>query len=257
MNEDTKLPGARFWSRDADGREARLEVHQRQSGRAVRPRPAATLVLMRRRGAEPEVLMGRRHADLKFMPNKFVFPGGRVDRLDSTLSVPHRLRPEVEARLGARRRPSHARALALAAIRETFEETGVAVAHAAPQAQGLRGALGPWQAFQIADLVPALDALDFIARAITPPQAARRFDAHFFLADADLLPATATPIGPVSGELQSVQWVSLAEAVDLNLPSVTRAVLDTLAMRLQAGDSAAVPVPFFHVRRGRHVIDPL
>ena len=59
------------------------EFREASVGRAVRPRDAATLILVRNDGATPQVLMGQRHANHKFMPNKFVFPGGRVDPADS------------------------------------------------------------------------------------------------------------------------------------------------------------------------------
>ena len=47
------------------------------------PRDAATLMLIDRSGAKPKVLLGRRHASHKFMPGKFVFPGGRIEPLDA------------------------------------------------------------------------------------------------------------------------------------------------------------------------------
>ncbi len=107
------------------------EYRDGSAGRAVRPRDAATLILVRNDGASPRVLMGQRHANHKFMPNKFVFPGGRVDPADSRIRPVEDLRPEVARLLLSRMRgtPSEnrARALALAAIRETFEETGLAV----------------------------------------------------------------------------------------------------------------------------------
>ncbi|HUF44051.1 MAG TPA: NUDIX hydrolase, partial [Aestuariivirgaceae bacterium] len=46
---------------------------------AIRPRDAATLIILRRDGAKTRVLMGKRHSDHAFMPGKYVFPGGRVD----------------------------------------------------------------------------------------------------------------------------------------------------------------------------------
>ena len=76
----------------------------------------------------PKVLMGKRHAGLKFMPGKFVFPGGRIEAGDRSMAVTGALHPRAEQALMARvTRPStqRCRALALAAIRETFEETGL------------------------------------------------------------------------------------------------------------------------------------
>src|SRR5258708_7886916 len=92
------------------------------TGPVVRPRDAATLILIRRDGSAPQVLMGRRHGGHDFMPDKWVFPGGRIDRSD--FRAPHAtpLRRDVAARLEKTTSPSRARALAMAAVRETFEE---------------------------------------------------------------------------------------------------------------------------------------
>ena len=142
------------------------------SDRALRPRDAATLILIER--SEPgraRVLMGKRHAGHRFMPGKFVFPGGRLEPEDRRMAAAGALDPHVEAKLNARvRRPSphFARALALAAIRETFEETGLAIGapdHGAPA----NPPPGAWSRFAATGVTPALDAIDFLARAITPP----------------------------------------------------------------------------------------
>ncbi len=160
-----------------------------RSARALRPRDAATLILVERRergGAR--VLMGKRHAGHRFMPGKFVFPGGRVEPEDRRMVAAGALDPDVEAKLNVRvRRPSpdFARALALAAIRETFEETGLAVGvpdHGAPE----NPPPGAWTRFAATGVFPALDAIDFLARAITPPGRSRRFDARFLIAELEL-----------------------------------------------------------------------
>src|SRR5579871_2288178 len=94
----------------------------------VRPRDAATMIIIDRAAPSPQVLLGRRHASHKFMPGKFVFPGGRVEALDRRMTSASGIAPQVEARLQQHvRRPSaqKARGLMLAAIRETFEETGI------------------------------------------------------------------------------------------------------------------------------------
>src|SRR5579871_1478322 len=96
-------------------------------GGVLRPKDAATLVLVKREGREPRVLMGQRHGNMAFMANKYVFPGGRVDPADMRIPVTSELRPHVAARAGHGSTPARARGLALAAIRETFEETGVLV----------------------------------------------------------------------------------------------------------------------------------
>lgn len=197
--------------------------------KAARPRDAATLVLVRR---GREVMMGQRSKNHVFMPDKWVFPGGRVDPGDARAKAATELTPETEALLrkgGIVRRPP--RAFALAAARETLEEAGLT----------LGGPAGP-----------ELDKLTFVARAITPPYRPRRFDARFFLADAETVLADDKPL--VGEELLHTRWFSLEEAEALDLPSITRFVLKEVRARL-AG--APVAPPFLRWSRGAHTLERL
>jgi 8-oxo-dGTP pyrophosphatase MutT (NUDIX family) len=219
----------------------------------VRPSDAATLILIDRSGATPKVLMGKRHAGHKFMPGKFVFPGGRIEAGDRRMSVAGMLDPVVEDKLLKRvQRPSlsRARALALAAIRETFEETGLMLGskdYGTPEVVPE----GPWADFAAAGVFPELDSLHFIARAITPPQRPKRFDARFFAVDAEgICHRVEGVVGPDS-ELTELVWLPLPEAQDLDLPTITGVVLEELEMRIAAGMGAELPVPFYYERNGR------
>jgi len=213
-----------------------------RAGRAVRPRDAATLIIIRRDGPHPRVLMGRRHGGHDFMPDKWVFPGGRIDRSD--FRAPHAtdLRPEVAARLHETTLPSRSRALAMAAVRETFEETGLLLARPAPA----RSAAGPWREFLAQGALPDLAAVDFIARAVTPPMSRKRFDARFFMADAANLVSLERQAD--CGELDEIAWFELEEALKLDLPSVTRFVLREIPERLKDQDR---PVPYLRFHRGQ------
>src|SRR3954447_18971226 len=94
----------------------------------LRPKDAATLILIDRSDRVPKVLLGKRHERHKFMPGKFVFPGGGVDPSDKRMPVATALEPHAEANLMKhlqRASAAKARPFALAAIRETFEETGL------------------------------------------------------------------------------------------------------------------------------------
>jgi 8-oxo-dGTP pyrophosphatase MutT (NUDIX family) len=198
--------------------------------RAVRPRDAATLILIddtgAARGAAPQVLMGRRNAGHDFMPDKWVFPGGRIDRSDFRAPFASDLKPEVAARLQKTAPAARARALALTAIRETYEEAGLLLARPAPP----RAAAGPWREFLGHGALPDLAALDFVARAVTPPGSPKRFDARFFMAPASALLRRARE--PDCGELDEIAWFALDEALELDLPSVTRFVLREIPLRL-------------------------
>jgi 8-oxo-dGTP pyrophosphatase MutT (NUDIX family) len=218
---------------------------QRAPGsRAARPRHAATLILVRRDAPEPRVLMGRRHGGHSFMPDKWVFPGGRVDRADYTAPAASELRPEVRASLEKVAPPALARALALAAVRETFEEAGLLLGR--PGAAKTRSAA--WSALLKQGHLPDLEALDFIARAVTPPYRPKRFDARFFTADAERLTAMDRIQG--SGELDEIAWVGLDDALGLDLPNITSFILKELRLRL---NDPARPVLSMSVRGMREL----
>jgi 8-oxo-dGTP pyrophosphatase MutT (NUDIX family) len=212
------------------------------AARAVRPRHAATLILVRRDGAETRVLMGRRHGGHDFMPDKWVFPGGRIDPSDYRAPSSTELRPDVARRLERTGPAKLARALALAAVRETFEEAGLLLAKPAKP----RSRAGPWREFLGRGALADLDALDFVARAVTPPSSPKRFDARFFLADADRL--LSLDREGDCGELDEIVWVGLGEALRLDLPSVTRFVLRELPLRLA---DPSRPAPSLRFARGR------
>ena len=222
-------------------------------GRAVRPRDAATLIVVRRDGRLPRVLVGQRAAGHKFMPNKFVFPGGRVDPCDGRLRPPHDLHPAVLARLLQGCSETRARALAMAAIRETYEETGLVLGE--PHSPTLKTRSPQWRDFLQYDVNPRLDQLQLVARAITPPYRNRRFDARFFMADAELIQGEVHERPQGSGELLQLHWVSLQDAQALELPNITRIVLAEVERRLREGHGPGDPGPFVYFRHGKPVVD--
>ena len=227
---------------DRDQRDA-----PRVGGRQV-PKDAATLILTRRHRGKDQVLMGRRAPGHVFMASKWVFPGGRIDRSDHTAASATEPSSAVMGRL-AMEMPGHrARALTLTAVRETFEETGLLLAAPAPAAS----VAGPWREFRAVGALPDLAALDYIARAITPPGRTRRFDARFFMAPAEALLHPEPTAG--SGELDEIAWLDLDEARAQDLPAITRFVLGELGERLETPDR---PLPFVHMVRGRHVVERL
>ena len=226
----------------------------RSKGRAVRPRDAATLIIVRRGGKEPRVLLGKRAASHKFMPNKFVFPGGKVDPGDSRILPPHDLHPEVMKRLRRGCSENRARALALAAIRETYEETGLVVGE--PHTPTIKSRSRHWADFLQHDVNPRLDVLHLIARAITPPYRNRRFDARFFMVDAQHIQGEVHERPQGSGELLDLHWVGLAKAQQMEqLPHITRAVLQELERRLRADSGPEVEGPFVLTRHGKPVLE--
>jgi 8-oxo-dGTP pyrophosphatase MutT (NUDIX family) len=195
--------------------------------RAVRPKNAATVMIIRRDGPKPSVLMGKRHGRHSFMPDRWVFPGGRIDRADYRAPFATDLKPEVAALFDTHLSPRKGRALALAAVRETWEETGLLLAQAAPERPGA----GPWREFLAQGASPDLEALDILGRAITPPVIGKRFDTWFLMADAERL--TSLERQPDCGELEEIAWVEFGEAAALPLPSITRIMMREAAERMK------------------------
>ncbi|ALK09353.1 NUDIX hydrolase [Blastochloris viridis] len=226
-----------------------------------RPRDAATLILLDRTGPTPKVLLGRRHVGHSFMPGVFVFPGGSVDAADRRMAAHGGLGEVCSRRLAdqvVRPSPARVRALALAAIREMFEETGLFVA---VKAEGLTvptpGDAPAWTAFAERALLPTLAPLRFVARAITPPGRSKRFDTRFFAADATaVIDRVDGVIGP-DAELVELAWVPLGEAPSLKMPMITRIILEELNDQVTAGFPDTLPVPFYRMQSkifGRSVL---
>jgi 8-oxo-dGTP pyrophosphatase MutT (NUDIX family) len=237
----------------------KLDPSQRRAKGAPLPKPidAATAVIVKRE-KEPMVLMGHRSAAHKFMPNTFVFPGGRVDPDDHTPPTVGELASETVHRLRRKGRISfrRARALALAAIRETFEETGLVLGRRLELTIDPNSLAEDWRPFYATGFAPALDALDYLFRAVTPPDNFRRFDARFFIVDASLAHGK---IGG-SGELVDLQWIPIRDAMNMpRTPSPTRGALETaLALiegRINLPQPIETPVPALVTRYGKEAIE--
>jgi len=170
----------------------------------ARPRDASTLLLWRRSSSGLEVLMGVRSAKHRFMPSRLVFPGGRVDAEDSKAPVASELHPHTRHALEVRATPRLAQAIAVAAIRELEEETGLL--------------LGRMEAGRLqADLAP----LRYLCRALTPPMSPVRFNARFLIAPAE----TVTGSLGGSGELEHLAFYPVHETPPHELAPITAKVL--------------------------------
>jgi 8-oxo-dGTP pyrophosphatase MutT (NUDIX family) len=177
----------------------------------VRARHAASLVVLRRRASGgPEVLMGMRGARHRFMPNRLVFPGGAVDRADLSAPAATPLAPHTRALLKKKANPNLAHGLGIAAARELAEETGLTLGDP-----------------------PALDGLDYLCRAVTPPPGPVRFNARFLVVDAARLSGTLAG----SGELEDLRFVDLEVALALDLAAPTRFVIERLREWMALSDA--------------------
>jgi 8-oxo-dGTP pyrophosphatase MutT (NUDIX family) len=227
-------------------------------------RDAAAMLVIDRTGPAAKVLLGRRHHGHKFMPGKFVFPGGRVEPADRRMSAATPLDARVMARLMVEVRnpsPQKSRGFALAAIRETFEETGLVLGTSRGAATG--GSPRPpsrpsppsleWAKFAASGVAPDLAALHFIARAITPPGRPRRFDTRFFAVDAEAIAARIEGVVGPDTELVELVWRPVEDTLKLDMPGITMAVLEELKIRTAGGFTHDLPVPFYRIWRGKRL----
>ena len=192
-----------------------------QSGdKAPRPRDASTLIIYRKTNRRFEVLMGRRHRKHKFLPQRYVFPGGQVDRQDSRVRSATNLRVEVEKLLTRRVTRARARAIAAAAVRETFEESGLIIGKT--DSEPNRPVPKNWRNFFEKGFAPCFENLNYIARAVTPAWRPIRFNARFFMIDVQFVKGE---LGG-DGELTDLRYVPLLETKDLELPLITTRVLE-------------------------------
>lgn len=168
--------------------------------------------------------MGQRGAHAAFMPSKYVFPGGAVDAGDSVVDpeFPLDALSALRLRLNCPALAPAPKTIAVAALRELHEETGLRLAYPGQGDAGLR----------------------FVFRAITPPGRSRRFDARFLLADANWVSGDPDDFGAASDELSHLHWIGLASARALDLPFITEVVLAEVSHLLRGGSDAA-GVPFF------------
>ncbi|AXI55587.1 hypothetical protein SuNHUV7_25700 (plasmid) [Pseudoseohaeicola sp. NH-UV-7] len=204
-------------------------------------RNAATVILLRDRQSNPHILMGQRGAKAAFMPNKFVFPGGAVDATDAQVPLAGALSDLCLTRLRDQSEAGLEYALAAAAIRELWEETG--------QVLGVPGRWSgtvpqDWAGFAATGHLPNATPLQFVFRALTPPGRPRRFDARFFLVDADTLASDPDDFSAASDELSHLQWIPLGQVRRFDLPFITEVVLSEVGAR--ATDPAPpASVPYF------------
>jgi len=205
----------------------------------VRPRDAASLILLRGEGSALEVLAGRRPLNVKFMPGVYVFPGGAIDPPDS---IAWSVETGTEA-LGPKLMRS-----ARAALRETWEEAGVLIGRPGgrPAAQPTRAPIE--QAYLERGLVAAMDVLTYVGRAITPSHSFRRFNTRFFLGDGNNV--HGEPV--VSDELEDVGWHPVGHEAFASFRDVTRFML-ARAIALRQGTASGETPLFYWAKNARRI----
>jgi 8-oxo-dGTP pyrophosphatase MutT (NUDIX family) len=204
----------------------------------VRPRNAASLILLREGARGLEVLIGRRGKGARFMPGRYVFPGGRVTASDA--------RPWAGEHGGSE--PRGLLALKHAALRETFEETGLVIGRAAEPGACAAASSAIERAYAAQHLAPAPDLLRLVARAITPAASPIRFHARFFVADGRHAAGELAP----SEELDHVYWHALDTPPPIPMQGVTRFML-SCALEAWQGQAPAEPPLYWHRGNRRFV----
>jgi 8-oxo-dGTP pyrophosphatase MutT (NUDIX family) len=206
----------------------------------VRPRDAASLILLRGEGEGLEVLVGRRSLSARFMPGVYVFPGGAIDR-------PDRVAWSVE--IGADALPPRLTPAARAAIRETWEEVGVLVGKPAeaPTTNGpARTAIE--RAYLEQGVVASMDRLTYVGRAITPSHSFRRFNTRFFLGDGESV--LGEPMA--SDELEDAGWRKIEQSMLDGFRDVTRFML-ARAIAMRQGTAAGAAPLFYWAKNARRI----
>jgi 8-oxo-dGTP pyrophosphatase MutT (NUDIX family) len=202
-------------------------------------RDAATVIVLRDAATRPRVLMGQRGRDAAFMPSKFVFPGGAVDGVDATIPLAAPPRAACATAL-AQDSTTAPETLIAAATRELWEETGLLIGAPDPRAETLAAPQG-WRGYVGTGHLPDGTNARFVFRAITPPGRPRRFDARFFLVDAETLRSDPDDFGRAEDELGHLQWVALDAARSYDMPFITEVVLAELAALIAGRTPSGVP----------------
>lgn len=228
--------------------DARFRAHRVTDKSAIRD--AATTIILRDAQTNPSVLMGQRGRTAAFMPGKFVFPGGAVDANDALAKTTDLPTEQADALTRDSARP--ASALAAAAIRELWEETGQLLGQPGEWTDAPQG----WRSFAATGHIAHAAALKFFFRAVTPPGRPRRFDARFFLADVDDLATDPADFSRAEDELSHLQWVPLDQARGFDLPFITQVVLSELRVHL-TDPAAPRDIPFFRNDDETHLVTRL
>ena len=201
-----------------------------QSGRI---RDAASLILVRDIDTDPRVLLGRRASSNRFMPGMYVFPGGALQPEDFHACVAGELDRAYPGMMGVRGNHGKAGALAKAAVRETFEESGLMLGR--PGDVGELSEPG-WCAIKATGLQPCLRSMTYLGRAVTPVSMPIRFNARFFMAPESGVYGQQAD----TDELSDLRWIRPHQRHSLPMVDITVYILkrfDEILRRAKHGQS--------------------
>ena len=204
---------------------------------------AATIIVLRGSNENSKVLMGQRGEGASFMPNKFVFPGGAVDKGDSGIIPDDKINKEMLLNLKMKSESGIESAIVAAGIRELWEETGLILGSFSKHTPTTQHK--SWEEFFKNGYQPNAKNMDLIFRAITPPGRTRRFDARFFLVNSENIHGDLDDFSNASGELSHLQWIGLTAAESLDLPIITQIVLKEVYSIMNGSSQSGYPF-YYH-----------
>ena len=219
-----------------------------QTHKAVTPKDAATLIIIDQSEGPAKVLMGLRNKNLSFMPGLFVFPGGRLEDDDIQINIEDSLLQRDLDLLTQESNRDIASGLPLAAIRETFEETGILIGER--RNLSCQNITSPsWSKFLEFDYAPCPSKLKYCARAITPENNVKRYDTRFFYVDAKHI---AHKNAFVAGEFDEISWLNFEQIRNLELPRITKAVLKDMHILIESNALYhQLPIPFYYTENNK------
>jgi|TARA_B110000196_G_C20928055_1_gene558604 8-oxo-dGTP pyrophosphatase MutT (NUDIX family) len=212
----------------------------------VIPRESASLIVIRKNSNSIEILMGKRNSFHKFMPNKIVFPGGKLDEIDVKVSNQVKKLPEFKKLLSSDIQLRNHLAHYFCALREAYEETGVIIgcdnySFLNDDNNKLR---------KLSDY-PRVGNIKLIARAITPPHSRIRFDNRFFLVNSKYI----TKYSRVnSNELLDIDWYNLDKAINLDIPPITKRILKLLKINIRISEERNyrnISIPLYYTSKNK------
>ena len=195
--------------------------------KVIKPKPAATLVITKVKNKKVHVLMGKRPNKARFAPGMWVFPGGKLDKSDLTISKNYITNSKIIKNLSSlKAKPPLGKGLIHTAIRETEEETNLKL-----KSNNIKNM---W----------------VLGRAITPLTRPMRFDTKFFVAPSDCF------IGKVkgNGELAKLEYVEINKALNLPMFDVTEFILQEINKRINKGNEVNSNPVFWRYRKHHRLI---
>ena len=195
--------------------------------KVIKPKPAATLVITKVKNKKVHVLMGKRPNKARFAPGMWVFPGGKLDKSDLTISKNYITNNKIINNLSLLKAiPPLGKGLIHTAIRETEEETNLKL-----KSNNIKNM---W----------------VLGRAITPLTRPMRFDTKFFVAPSDCF------IGKVkgNGELAKLEYVEINKALNLPMFDVTEFILQEINKRINKGNEVNSNPVFWRYRKHHRLI---